>query len=641
MMLAWLRPFLVLLLSTQIYTINALSSMKPPRISFDNFIDCRDSLTRFQINSTISNFTISCTSGDSHEVTSCYESLGAQFMIDGGFKYYRGICKCKFLNSILNQFACAAGAYKAWISQIDLQVRPHGSVYPCSYAVEFPGACYRYVWQGYTISMRDAHILCLDIEDDVHRHGCIHGLGYAFSSKYFSDTGKLFPINILCSVGNYTDISTCIDGYWAGVNMSNSVHTKIKNVMCLSFHDDMLRDHCILQGMNELPPESPLFRPASHQLNMNHNNQRRPYNQSQAVKFLLQGVNQTFLKKFGEERHQLNGKMSMDIVQFYYANIGLNAMLYSIESDTCTWGGCHDQCHNIGKRTFIDSGGSLEVAIHMCGRACTDGCMHGVVSQWLHTIYNNTRVDLAHADLREQYVLLASLTSSIYGLDAFHALVHAFVATVFERHIMAAVRECKKVPTRGAQYTCAVGAYTQYFDAYFDSTTLASYNFSLTSAGLRPCNSTDIEFPAACYVGLWEIARWNVSLSRALSICDSIIGLEREMERRGCFHGMGVNFFKKAWRMTNHTLPSMAEVCSHGDIFDRQACIYGAVYWRGPFTWDHNILKTLCTPVREEKLRRVCFDMGKDKFNEPDLSSLFYFTSESRQGTMAVASPSL
>lgn len=137
---------------------------------------------------------------------SCYMDLGHNIMADNGYLLYSGVCICKFLRPVSNQFFCAVGAYKAWFYTQFLSLswppvfNTPDSFYPCGHAVDFPAACYRQYWKysSQAIAMRDAHKQCLGLTDKTHRHACIHGVGYAFTEKFFFDTRSHFPIDKVC-----------------------------------------------------------------------------------------------------------------------------------------------------------------------------------------------------------------------------------------------------------------------------------------------------------------------------------------------------------------------------------------------------------------------------------------------------------
>lgn len=589
-------------------------------IPFDKILTCSlPSIATLSWSSQCGELAISSTNFKKY--LSCYEDVGRNIMTSKGFQFYSGLCHCKLLHLAYEQFACASGAYSSWMNMRN-SVPDSRSLYPCINAIEFPAACYRHLFSSrfYASPMRDALALCLGINDKDHRHSCVHGVGYAFSSKYYAIAGVPFPIDILCSVGNTADKIMCIHGYWDGLDLSEFELMELKNRVCITLSEVSLQEACLLRGIIDVPHDSPLFRssglatvggPSYHNI-------------SQANTLILLGGDPIKVIHFREEVERSGIDLSIDVVKKSFSDIGILRMLYVVESSPKCGHGlvCHEQCHQLG-RAVCEYTMSLEASIQACGTACHHGCFHGALSQWFSTEYAKVPSAEAGQLLRSYYKSLASDDSTAmraYGIDLFHGLGHAIFESIAGSKIRAGLDECRYLPQHVWQIKCSVGVY------------MAHMQMNFTQSGLSPCDAFDSDFPAACFNILWPAKlshHPNLTLQEGQSTC---LAVRNNMDRHACFYGMGYAYSFFLWE--HKKLLAIADICSRGDFDDQRMCVWGASNWPGPFAHNDTILTSMCNSLPYGPLQKSCFMKGYDKFAESNVP-LFYYTAEMRQVDMS------
>lgn len=603
----------------------AIIIILPSRYSFadlvsmdiGNFVSCSEHvidhsrpinfLTAKCVNdSTTTNFPIS---------QACFVDWGFKVMMETEYHFYQGICNCRYLQSVRNQFSCALGAYKAWVTKSVAGNDPSGSIllFPCINAVEFPAACYRILWETKvrTITVRDAHIACLGINEKLHRHSCVYGIGYAFSSKYYSNTGKLFPIHNMCSAGNTADKIMCIHGYWDGVNVSTSILLAMKSHSCQHISaDESVRDACMLRGNMDIPINSPLFQSST-----------LPFitlsNLTQANMLLVYGANQTLLSRFRRIVQSMGRATPQSTVEEAYNAIGANAILYAYESawPRCDFQHCHAPCHAAGRQVYLDVQ-NLEVSMHICGRSCQNACFHGSYRQWFMAQYNRAPVGHVENALRPYYSSFEienSTAWNVYSVGLFDTLGHAIMETIARYQYRKGLDECKYTSSHVNQYHCASGVWDEYFDG-------ANY----TIASSNPCNNSDVDFPAACYFFFWRALRLTKPLEVAQNLCLSI---SNDLDRRGCFYGLGYSYAKEMFR--NRTA-RISDICSRGDFDDRSYCVNATAAHMRSFFID---MPAMCSSLTGS-LWSMCIEPKGNVVTESNLA-LYFYTADMRMNRTA------
>lgn len=587
---------------------NCIVALLPFLVSaeLDLFVEC-SSLSR-----PINNQRWDCVNTTTIDYFLCSVEMGKKVMVENRFQFYRAICECKALLSVPNyQFACAMGAYDVWMTSQGTENKADSInvLYPCIKSVEFPGACYRAFWfyNHLNMPMRDAQVLCLGINDKIHRHGCVHGVAYGFSSQHFSSTGLLYPLDMLCSSGTAVDRIMCIHGYWGGVNVNSAQLKSMKSSSCSTFRDSLFREPCMLtHDIVDLPHDSPLFQPASSARSVTSRNM------TQANALLVNGLNQSLVTGFKNQVLRLQESLPLNVVKNYYPALGINGIIYAVETagPRCNLSACHIPCHNVGRLVYIKTQ-NLDAAINLCGRGCKSGCFHGALRQWFQTVSSAAPKLEFQSYLTPYYKWLrASSAYNIFSEDVFHALGHAILESFAGYRYQAGLNQCKYVPEQKLQYKCAMGVWMEYMKDNF------------TQSGLSPCDASDVDFPAACYYILWHQMRLP-SLSTGQHMC---LALSNAMDRHGCFHGMGFAYTEGTWRKDRSL--HIAEICGQGDLDDQKMCLFGALNWPGPFAADSNLLTSICTAV-PASLYSVCMGMGYDKMSKSNIH-LFYYTNEMR-----------
>lgn len=557
---------------------------------------------------------------DALAMLSCYTKRGRIIMASHHYQLYSAICDCKSsFQSVFNQFTCASGAYEDWISV--------QSSYPCIFAFQFPAACYRHPWRYSRRpmrSMRDAFQMCLSINDKIHRHACIHGAAYSFSLKYASLKGQSFPITMMCAVGNTVDRIMCIHGYWDGVSASPIVTSStelngLKKRICLSLREinNDYWEACMLRGIMDLSYDSPLFQSSAPPVTS--------LNTSQVSKLLLYGVNITLVDDFRRYVQTYGEMIPSSVVTTFYHSIGINALLYAVESTDarkgfCDMPLCHLPCHQVGRQLFVQVQ-SLEMVVYLCGKGCANGCFHGALRQWMEGMYQRVSANSITSVLRQyfKFFLENSTAYTVYGEDMFHALGHGLLENTANYSYKGAA-ECAYFPTRRLAYRCSQGFYMEYFKRHTEK----------LRPGLKldPCDAVDVDFPTSCYEYLWERLDLAPTLSAARYVCMHASNHERDVG--ACLYGFSVRYGELFWGK-NRTLP-LADICSEGSPTLRKMCVYGIFGRRlGQFGLNASFLSTMCgaLPV-EYSLRQACLARGRDRLDEPNLS-LFYYTAEMRQ----------
>lgn len=549
----------------------------------------------------------------------CFENWG-RVIVASGYKLHQSICYCKTTPKIANQFSCASGAYRAWIQQMGL----NSSFFSCSSTVQFPAACYRHVWEDFDTPMREAHLRCLGLSDKTHRHSCVHGVGYAYSAKYYLDTGLLFPIEKMCSVGNVADRVMCIHGYWGGINFTSTdeVMTK-KSQSCQKLQSSTLVEACMLVGIDAIPYSSPLFHtsPPSFEPSSDSSQLAKilTHNISQAHALVSHGINQSHLLDFRKRLDSLNTAWSTDIFLEWYSKVGFDVMLHEVESyPECKRSSCHYPCHTLGKVVYMITK-SFEVSVYVCGWSCGDGCFHGAMNQYFLDLYqSSSQHDSAMVPYYAALSTPTSMSFTTHKNGVYHAIGHSIMPSVANYSYSKGLSHCKMLSSRSGQLHCAFGSYMELF------------RFSnFTPVKFSPCDLPDADFPAFCYLYVWPL-----SLSEYPSVQDGqnkCLSLHSKLERSACFFGMATAYSTSLWAHTRTT--PIADICSTGSIDDKRMCVYGAASWHGPYSRNTTLLRNMCDTLTEDFLRRSCMLLGgSDKFRiDEDSVDLFYYTSEMRQ----------
>lgn len=269
------------------------------------------------------------------------------------------------------------------------------------------------------------------------------------------------------------------------------------------------------------------------------------------------------VESFAEISARHESDIPRDIVAKYYDIIGPSAMLDVVERESY----CHDKAHNIGKEVFVREGG-ISKAMSICKQRCSSGCFHGILMQKFGDLRgqadNEDHIDLA--DLEQEITQIchdASISESIGLGDCVHGVGHA-VAFMADYIMPVALDACALYEDPALEYYCATGAYMERDIVYGE----ADKN---EASELYPCDETR-DHPAACYrYKIRRSFRPNVdNIPMIKSLCDA---LPSKQERSGCYHGLGMAYFK--WiRKSPQELPNL---CRSQDALSEQLCIEAAI----------------------------------------------------------------
>ena len=101
------------------------------------------------------------------------------------------------------------------------------------------------------------------------------------------------------------------------------------------------------------------------------------------------------------------------------------------------------------------------------------------------------------------------------------------------------------------------------------------------------------------------------------------------------FHGIGYSYGIYVWSRLKKLVP-VGYLCSSGDYLDQKMCIYGAVWWDGPFRHNTTLAAFMCQGVHDAGLKSLCLDHKKMVEIDEDL---FYFTAEMEEPTRIATPP--
>jgi hypothetical protein len=236
----------------------------------------------------------------------------------------------------------------------------------------------------------------------------------------------------------------------------------------------------------------------------------------------------------------------------YYATLDAHQMATAIEGITAV---CHGQTHDLGKVVYAHTK-DIGEAFRECGKACTEGCFHGVLMEALgtdDTLGMNKNIHLRIEDLTAKVSTICETASDHRPGNCAHGIGHAFMYLA-DYHPEIALPLCNAFPTTPLQFYCSGGAYMELDTAGFE----------------LPCDPS-LPFEAACWT--YKTKSFVTNTKNPGDASQKCLTLPDGPARRGCFRGIG---FINLGRIETYPdlLPS---ICRYGSFDDQVACMEGAI----------------------------------------------------------------
>ncbi len=215
------------------------------------------------------------------------------------------------------------------------------------------------------------------------------------------------------------------------------------------------------------------------------------------------------------------GEIPESIIDKYYDKIGPEIMLNIVDENPY----CHYAGHSIG-RAVLEKTRDFDRAMEICGVHCNQGCFHGALMQMIR----NETVDLAQLsskdaiDLREFSDELCQSAKTSINIDhgtCYHGLGHAFMYWANDS-LPLAIPACSIFPEYWDRFTCASGAYMQYY-------------LDFGSDG-QPYPCLESPYPAACYRSKFSFANRSLTLLKTQK--QSCLQLSGQYQL-ACLFGLG------------------------------------------------------------------------------------------------------
>lgn len=306
------------------------------------------------------------------------------------------------------------------------------------------------------------------------------------------------------------------------------------------------------------------------------------------------------------------------VFENYYKTIGPAAMLGYLEFKNPY---CHSQAHDLGKTIFaklLDFNQSLIV----CGNRCTNGCMHGVVSEAFgHEKYKDViksvnamcgAIPESFSDKKYEEVAKTMNDFCKQGDmsklhkegNCAHAMGHALMM-LSDNDIKKAIQACKEFPEKAMGYYCATGVFMEYADGIVQKINNKE-DFKRQSMHY-PCDAYK-EYPAACYRYMLNIIGYELKADAETLIqeCRKL----GDSQRGGCFHGLGRMYSKKIAEDPH----LINKLCLEDDSEDNIMCIEGAIEKLSDYNENDALKvcslllgknKTICENAAREKMYRL------------------------------------
>jgi len=218
------------------------------------------------------------------------------------------------------------------------------------------------------------------------------------------------------------------------------------------------------------------------------------------------------------------------VFERYLPTLGADGILDVLESMVPH---CHGEAHALGKAIYArlrDVGSAVQV----CGRRCTSGCLHGVLSE----VFLGESASAApgrHVTLEDVRPALRTICREGAAGGAYepgncaHGVGHA-VLVLAGYDIGKALAHCHVLGSKPLAHYCASGVFMEH------ESSLPPHQQAGRPSVHHPCDAHP-EFPVACYTYRARdvVRRSQGAVAAAARECASF----DPAARRGCFYGLG------------------------------------------------------------------------------------------------------
>lgn len=282
-----------------------------------------------------------------------------------------------------------------------------------------------------------------------------------------------------------------------------------------------------------------------------------------------------------EFKNQYNDtRTKRPLYEKYYDIIGPVAMLEFLEEKYTL---CHSQAHDVGKVTYSRIK-DINKSLAVCGNRCTNACMHGVVTEAFGSKSIEEIISLSKTFCEsEQMNKLHKKGNCMHGLG------HAFMI-VSGHDIRKSIDACDTFTDKSFSYYCATGVFMEYRDNlrnkrqklpvstnqknehshHHHHSHESEMNMNEDITDFYPCDKYN-RYPAACYRYMFPLIRSKLKIDRT-ELINKCMNLP-DIERRGCFHGLGLMYIVSVSRKPSN----ITKLCNQGDYEDKVMCVEGVI----------------------------------------------------------------
>lgn len=252
---------------------------------------------------------------------------------------------------------------------------------------------------------------------------------------------------------------------------------------------------------------------------------------------------------------------------------------------------CHAEAHNLD-RTIFKTNKDLGRALSLCDHRCTNGCMHGMLSE-----------AMSHTEPASIDALMTLCQGEGSGPrhkvgNCAHAFGHGLLIRAV-RDLDRALDLCARLFDERLEYYCVTGVFMEYAEGAEDGHPGHAVGMGAEKRHL-PCHTT--AFPAACYRYLLEQMATVLPPAQLLGECLRLT----DRVRLGCFHGFGAMYYQAVGEDPS-VLP---RVCGSGTLEDRTVCIEGAIERLADH--DEQRARIACRHLQTETAE-ICWAAAREK----------------------------
>ena len=315
-------------------------------------------------------------------------------------------------------------------------------------------------------------------------------------------------------------------------------------------------------------------------------------------------INPEDKQKFTEEYN--SEKEKRVIYGKYYDSFGPVAILDFLENK---YEVCHSQSHELGKLIYSDLQ-DIKLALQLCKNRCTNGCMHGVVSEAFSGMNDEEILDKI-----KNFCKSDSINEIHKEGNCAHAIGHSLMI-VNGYSIEKSLLGCKKFKKTGMDYYCATGVYMEYENKLSISNDLGLCGPVNRKSLHYPCD-TYSHFLPACYRYITPLIAIDLGGKMEYTVKECL-KLDQK-SKRACFHGIGALYAGSVGAITKDLLK---KTCLKGDEIDQIMCIEGMIEKMADYDQDYAL--NVCNYF-DGKNKDVCKSAAKERMYRLDKSTLKYY----------------